>query len=87
MHVDYSVKLKWHSGHDIFYIFMTCCYLRDADGKLVNKNVTVMSEVGDYSRVTVFSCENKVLTFICEKHNPPLTVTLNVWSDSYTGQF
>ena len=85
MRVDYSVRLKWHCSHDRFYLFTACCYLHDAEEKLVNKNVTVISEASDYSRVAAFSCVNKVFTFVCEKHNLPLTVTLNVWSDSCTG--
>ena len=74
-------------SHDSFSIFTTCCYLREPDGKLVNENVTVISEASDHLPIATFSCVNKVFNFACEKHNLPLKVTLHVWSYGCTGQF
>ena len=74
-------------GHDSFSIFTACCYLHDADGKLVNENVTVISEASDHSRFAAFSCVNKVFNFDREKHNLPLKFTIHVWNDVSAGQF
>ena len=48
---------KFMEGPDITY---TYCYLRDAGGKLINENVTIISEASDYSGIAAFSCINKV---------------------------
>ena len=68
-------------------IFAPCCYLRDTGKKLINENVTVISEASDHSRIAAFSCINKVFQLLCEKHNLPLKVTLHIWSDGCAGQF
>ena len=87
LHVDYSqnyVNLQQgeiqsaYFGHDCFSLFTACCYLRDDTGKIINENVTVISEASDHSRIAAFSCVNKVFDFIREKHNLPLKVTLHV---------
>ena len=73
--------------HDLFSIFTVCCYLHGADGKLVNENVTVVSEASGHSRMAAYSCINKVFDFVREKHDLPLTTNLHIWSDGYAGQF
>ena len=50
-------------GHDSFFIFMACSCLHDVNGKLVNENVTVISEARDHLRTATFSCINKVFNF------------------------
>ena len=96
LHVDYSENYvnkqqgeiqSAYFGHDSFSIFTACCYLRDAEEKLVNENVVVVSEASDHSRIAAFTCINKVFNFVREKHELPLKVTLHVWSDGCAGQF
>ena len=96
LHVDYSENYvnkqqgeiqSAHFGQDSFSIFTACCYLHDADGKLVTENVTVIPEASNHSRIPAFSCVNKVFNFFREKRNLPLKVTLHVWSDGCAGQF
>ena len=65
-------------GQDCFSIFTACCYLCDAGGKLINENVTVISEASDHSRIAAFSCINTVFQFVCEKDNLPLKVILHI---------
>ena len=95
-HVDYSENYvnKQHGeiqsayfGHDSFSIFTACCFLLDAEEKLVNENVVVVFEASDHSRIAAFTCINKVFNFVHEKHELPLKVTLHVWSDGCAGQF
>ena len=96
LHVDYSENCvnkqqneiqSAYFGHDCFSIFTACCYLRNAGGKLINENVTAISEASDHSRIAAFSCINKVFQFVCEKHNLPLKVTLHIWSNGRAAQF
>ena len=96
LHVDYSENYvnkqqgeiqSAYFGHDSFSIFTACRYLRDAEEKLVNENVVVVSEASYHSRIAAFTCINKVFNFVREKHELPLKVTLHVWSDGCTGQF
>ena len=76
-----------YSGHSTFSIFTACCYLKGEDGKLVNKNVAVVSEASDHSRIAAFTCINKVFNHIRDKHDLPLSVTLYIWSDGCAAQF
>ena len=94
LHVDYSENYvnkqqgeiqSAHFGQDSFSIFTACCYLHDADGKLVTENVTVISEASNHSRIPAFSCVNEVFNFFREKRNLPLKVTLHVRSDGCAG--
>ena len=96
MHVDYSESYvntqqqeiqSAYFGHSTFSIFTACCYLRREDGKLVNENVTIVSEASDHSRIAAFTCINKVFNHIRDKHDLPLSVTLHIWSDGCAAQF
>ena len=37
-------------GHTRFSIFTVCCYLRDAENKMICESVTISSELSDHSR-------------------------------------
>ena len=87
LHVDYSENYvnkqqneiqSAYFGHDCFSVFTACSHLCDAGGKLINENVTVISEASDHSRIAAFSCINTVFQFVCEKDNLPLKVILHI---------
>ena len=52
--------------HDTFFISIASGYLQ-VNGKVINKDVTIMSEGSDHSRTAAFPCINKVLDFTREK--------------------
>ena len=75
-------------GHDTVSIFTVCSYLGDADRKMINENVTIISEASDQSRTAAFSFGNKVFnTFLGKHNNLPLKVTLHVRNDGCAGKF
>ena len=58
IHVNYSENYKdkeqdkiqsAYFGHNLFSIFMACCYTCGTDGTLFNENFTVTSEATDHS--------------------------------------
>ena len=65
-------------GQDSFSIFAACFYLRDADGKLIIENVTVISEASDHLRIAAFSCVNKVFSFVRESYPPWLRWAISI---------
>ena len=46
------------------------------DGKVVNENITIISEASNHSRIAAFTCVNKVFNHIREKYDLPLRITL-----------
>ena len=62
LHVDYSENYvnkedemqSAYFGHDSFSIFTTCCYLRDADGKLFKENVQLFLK---QATIRIFLCK------------------------------
>ena len=94
MHVDYSENYSniqqgeiqsAYFGHDSISIFTACCYLRK-DGDLINKDITIISEASDHSRIAAYTCINKVFDFVREKHYLPPKRTLHIWSDGCADQ-
>ena len=75
------------TGHKSFSIFTECCYLCDADGKLINENVKIISESNNHSNIFAFSSINKVFKLVREKHNLPLKVTFHVQAMVMMGNF
>ena len=67
-------------------IFMACCYTRGIDGTLLNKNLTVISEATNHSRIEAFSCINLIIDslrkkFLSQFNNYPV---FYIWSDGFT---
>ena len=93
IHVDYSKSQKdkeqdeiqsTYFGHNLFLIFMTCCYTRGIDGTLLNENFTVTSEPLEHSQIAAFSCINLIIDSLQKKfpsqfkHYP----VHYIWNDS-----
>ena len=76
IHVDYGENYEnkqqreiqsAHFGHTTFSIFTTCCYLRDAEDKVICESVTITSELPDHSRAAAITSVLKVIDHLREK--------------------
>ena len=72
-------------GNQRFSIFTACCYF-NAQGKIKNDNVIVVTERSDHDRVASMSCLLKVVHEIESKHGKCYE-NLYVWSDGMGAQF
>ena len=72
-------------GHSYVSIFTACCQYRTEEGQLMTHPVTITSESSDHSRITAFSCVNKILKVMEERINPIKKVI--AWSDGMGAQF
>ena len=77
IHVDYSESYEnkqqreiqsTYFGHTTFSIFTACCYLRDAEDKVICESVTITSELPDHSRAAAITSVLKVIDHLREKH-------------------
>ena len=75
-------------GRTKFSIFTACCYLRDAENKMICESVTISSELSDLSTRAAISSVLTVINHLREKHlHVPLKNNSIVWSDVYSAQF
>ena len=71
-------------GHNIFSIFMACCYFRGDGRELICKNITVNSNATDHSRIAAQTCTVKVIK---ELNKTVQIAKVHVWSDGCAAQF
>ena len=74
-------------GHDCFSIFTACCYLRAANGDLINENITVTSEASEHSRISAHTCVMTIIEKVQDLHPEEFNSTLFIWSDGCAAQF
>ena len=74
-------------GHTTFSIFITCCYLRDDENKVISESVTITSELSDHSRAAATMCILKIIDHLREKHQHlSLKINAVIWSDGCSAQ-
>ena len=93
VHIGYSEKYNnkdqqeiesAYFGHNAFEIFTVCCCFCGDKGELVSKNIMVIFNAVDHSRIAAHTCNMKVI----EKLNKTIQIVkVYISSDRFAAQF